>query len=190
MPDFSVSYIQRIKAPDEKKASDSIRLFLEALGFDPGHPELQKTPQRVAKIWIEKLTSGYAEDKELTRGSKEETAPFPTQTTVELSPIHVELICPHHLSRSHIDLELRYTLDGTASPPGFGRITQIVNKWAHRLILQEDFVQAVADEILMLLGVTYVWAKARGLHECVEIDHPEHRDLEVRCVVERNKSEC
>ncbi|MEM3849243.1 MAG: GTP cyclohydrolase I, partial [Zestosphaera sp.] len=39
-----------------------IRDFIKLIGDDPERPELMETPERVARMWLEELASGYGQD--------------------------------------------------------------------------------------------------------------------------------
>jgi GTP cyclohydrolase IA len=152
-----------MSAPDRRGAAEAIDAFLRALGRDPAsEPELVGTGQRVAAAYLDELCDGYGVDVgailrgEAIRGSTE---------VVALHDIAVSTVCPHHLMPAR-------GFASVAFGPGewlvgLGTLVKIVDAFAHRLTLQEDIGERVADALFVHLSLR--WAACRIVleHACV-----------------------
>lgn len=135
----------RHRAPNVDGMRDAIARFLGAAGLDLSDRHLRETPDRVASTWAEEYLGGYREDpKQILR----ELYPAPAGSggeLVVLSDLRFHSMCPHHLlpyqGRAHLAyMPGRFVV-------GFGKLTALLECFAHRLILQEDLARLVAREM-------------------------------------------
>jgi GTP cyclohydrolase IA len=135
--------------------------LLQAIGEDPQQEGLQRTPNRVARMYQE-LTAGYDVDPEELVNDALFDVDYSEMVLVK--DIEFYSLCQHHLlpffGRAHV----AYLPAGKVI--GLSKIPRIVEMYARRLQLQEQMTQQIAvqiDEILRPLGVAVV---VEGQHLC------------------------
>ncbi|MBK7863970.1 MAG: GTP cyclohydrolase I FolE [Archangiaceae bacterium] len=169
-----------MKKPDRARMERAIADFLDAAGLDRRDPNLKATPQRVAEAWLEEFIDGY--QKSPARELKER---FPAGKTskrqlVVVTRLRFHSMCPHHL--------LPYTgVAHVAYVPGrevvgFGRLSSILETYAHRLILQEEIARLVARTLATelkspatacILEAEQTCLRLRGGHQRDAVTHAE-----------------
>jgi GTP cyclohydrolase I len=135
--------------------------LLQNIGQDPQQEGLQRTPNRVARMYQE-LTAGYHVDPEaLVNGALFDVD---YSEMVLVKDIEFYSLCQHHLlpffGRAHV----AYLPAGKVI--GLSKIPRIVEMYARRLQLQEQMTRQIAvqlDEILQPFGVAVV---VEGQHLC------------------------
>ena len=138
------------RAPSSSAAADATARFLDALGL-PAHvrdsEDLADTPRRVAEAWLEDLVDGYARDPaEILAGG----LPTAGRDLVAVTGIDYHSVCPHHLLPSRGVAHVAYVPGGKVV--GFGQLVRLVDALAHRLVLEEDLAQDIADALVRHLG--------------------------------------
>jgi GTP cyclohydrolase IA len=140
----------RQQEPDLAGMARAVTAFLEAAGLPRTDPNLAQTPERVAEAWAHEFLDGYGTTPEEALG---ETFPAPRGGSGELvvvTDLRFRSMCPHHLlpfsGRAHVAY-----VPGT-QVVGFGRLSALVDCFAHRLILQEDLAREVARSLARVLG--------------------------------------
>lgn len=152
----------RSKRVDRVKAERAVRALLEAFGLDPRDPALEETPQRVVKAWSEQLLDGYGKDPRRAIGT---AYPTDSPAAVVASRIPFHSMCPHHLLPLTGEAHIAYAPDGEV--PGFGRLAALIDVLAHRLVLQEELAQAIADALHARLSLVAVAVVLEAKHGCV-----------------------
>lgn len=146
---------------DQEAIRESIQRMLEAFGEDPDRDGLQRTPDRVARMY-EELMSGYRQDPV----SLVNDALFEVEydEMVIVRDIEFYSLCEHHmlpfLGRAHV----AYIPRGRVI--GLSKIPRIVDMFARRLQVQERMTRQVADFINELLHPQGVAVVMEGLHMC------------------------
>ena len=138
-----------------------VRQLLHAIGEDPTREGLQRTPERVARMY-EELTAGYGIDpQELINGALFDVD---YSEMVVVKEIEFYSLCEHHLlpffGRAHVAY-----IPGD-KVIGLSKVPRIVEMFARRLQVQERMTQQIAallDETLQPLGVGVV---IQGQHMC------------------------
>ncbi len=134
------------------------RELLLAIGEDPEREGLQETPRRWADSWREFM----------------EYDPGPTETTfsssasdemVCVSGIRVASLCEHHLLPFWCDASIGYIPNEKVL--GLSKFARIAQQFAHRLQLQEQLGQQIADEITRITGTQNVAVVLKGEHYCM-----------------------
>jgi GTP cyclohydrolase I len=165
--DTDISTIIKIAEPNFKSDIDiatieqAITQILIALGEDPKRVGLQKTPDRVARMYLE-LMDGYRQDPIALINDAVFDISYDEMVLVR--DIEFYSLCEHHLlpfiGRAHV----AYLPKGKII--GLSKIPRIVDLFAHRLQIQERMTRQIAefiDELLHPLGVAVV---IEGLHLC------------------------
>lgn len=131
------------------KLSKAFEDFLRAIDKSPGtYRELMETPVRSAEMWVDELLDGYdwSPSDILDGGS-------PTQaesSMVVVRNLFFHSTCPHHLLPYHGIAHVAYIPDGRIV--GLSKLGRLVDCFAHRLILQEEICQLVAEALVEHLG--------------------------------------
>ncbi len=136
--------------PDRRRMEHAVREFVQGAGLSLKDPNLSTTPKRVVDAWLDEFLDGYQRTPQevlkerfpVSRGGKREL--------VVVTQLQFRSMCPHHLlpytGRAHVAY-----LPGK-SVVGFGRLAALVDVFAHRLILQEELAQSVAQALTKHLG--------------------------------------
>ncbi|MCU0486888.1 MAG: GTP cyclohydrolase I FolE, partial [Anaerolineales bacterium] len=146
-------------------------LLLKAVGEDPERDGLQRTPERVARMYAE-ILSGYREDPVTLVNDAIFEENYDAMIVVR--DIEFFSLCEHHLlpfmGRAHV----AYLPKGHVL--GLSKIPRIVDMFARRLQVQERMTRQIAefiDEILHPMGVAVV---IEGLHLCATMRGVKKRD--------------
>jgi len=147
--------------------------FLRAAGFEPGHPQLAQTPERVTQMWLEHFLDGYAE----TPGAFL-TERFPAQAgegqMVLLHHLRFHSMCPHHLLPYEGYAHMAYLPSG--SIVGFGRLAALLTGFAHRLSLQEDVAKNIAHTLWTELQTEGAACILQAKQCCLRLRRPNCAD--------------
>jgi GTP cyclohydrolase I len=135
--------------------------LLQTLGENPGREGLQKTPERVARMYQE-LLSGYQTDLDaLVNGAIFETE---YQDIVLVRGITFYSLCEHHMLPFYGKAHVAYVPDGKII--GLSKIPRLVEMFARRLQVQERLTQQVADTLQDILHPRGVAVVVEGAHMC------------------------
>jgi GTP cyclohydrolase I len=149
---------------DQKKMEAGIRLFLEGLGQRFAGDDLESTPERVARAWIEDLGAGYAVDPvaELTWTEVEEgTGP------VLVRGISVASTCVHHLLPFFGRADVAY-LPGRRLA-GLSKLGRVVDACARRLQTQERLTRQIVHALDAGLEPRGVLVRVEAEHTCMTL---------------------
>jgi len=131
-----------------------IENLLTLIGEDPSREGLQRTPQRVARMFAE-LTEGYRTDPvALVNDALFEVA---YDEMVIVRDIEVYSLCEHHLLPFYGKAHVAYIPDGKVL--GLSKIPRVVEMFARRLQVQERLTEQIAgflDDLLHPQGVAVV----------------------------------
>ena len=146
---------------DEEVIRTSVTSFLTAVGEDPEREGLQKTPDRVARMYGE-LLAGYREDPVAMVNDALFEVDYDEMVVVR--DIEFYSLCEHHilpfLGRAHV----AYIPGGKVI--GLSKIPRVVDMFARRLQVQERMTRQVADFIEELLHPKGVAVVVEALHLC------------------------
>jgi GTP cyclohydrolase I len=146
---------------DRAAIERSIEQFLLAVGEDPKRDGLQKTPERVARMYEELLDGYHVDPHELVNGALFEEE---YDEMVVVRDIEYYSLCEHHLlpfmGRVHVAYFPRKRV------VGLSKIPRIVDMFAHRLQVQERMTRQIAEFIQTLLDPYGVAVVIEGLHLC------------------------
>jgi GTP cyclohydrolase IA len=151
--------------PQENIDKDTIREatknILLAIGEDPEREGLKRTPDRIARMYVE-LTAGYHVDPIAMINDACFEVVYDEMVVVR--DIEFYSLCEHHmlpfLGRAHIAYIPR------GSVIGLSKIPRIVDMFARRLQVQERMTRQIADFIDGLLHPQGVAVVLEGLHLC------------------------
>ena len=141
--------------------SAAVRDILIDIGEDPDRQGLQKTPERVAKMY-EELTAGYRTDPvKLVNG-----ALFDVEYSemVLVKDIDFYSMCEHHMLPFFGKAHVAYIPDGKVI--GLSKIPRIVEMYARRLQVQERMTTEIAQFLQAVLNPRGVAVIIEGQHMC------------------------
>jgi len=147
-----------------QKIADATSEILMLLGEDVNREGLVKTPMRVAKA-LEFLTSGYGENPQdilneaLFTSSNDEM--------VLIRDIEFYSMCEHHILPIIGRVHVAYIPDGKVV--GLSKIPRIVNLFAHRLQIQEQLTEQIAQAIEETIRPKGVAVVVHARHMCMEM---------------------
>jgi GTP cyclohydrolase I len=134
------------------------RELLLAIGEDPEREGLLETPRRWADAWREFM--------EYDPGTTETTfASTSIDQIVCVSGLRVWSLCEHHLLPFWCDVSIGYVPDEKVL--GLSKFARIAHQCAHRLQLQEQLGQQIAEEISRITGTENVAVVLKGEHLCM-----------------------
>jgi GTP cyclohydrolase I len=152
----------------------AVRNFLRAAGLPLSDPNVADTPERVAEAWVSEFLDCYARTPEEALG---ETFPAPAGSSGELvvvTDLRFHSMCPHHLLPYEGRAHVAYV--PSKRVVGFGRLSTLVDCFAHRLILQEDLARCVASSLARVLGSPATACIIEAQQACLRIRGDRQRD--------------
>jgi GTP cyclohydrolase I len=145
--------------------AEAVRLILQYVGEDPNRDGLQRTPQRVAKMYGE-LLEGYDQDVQtIINGALFEVA-YEGEMVV-VADIPYTSLCEHHMlpfvGKAHVGYVPRRQV------VGLSKIPRIVDMFARRLQIQERLTNQIADALKTHLDPRGVIVVVEGQHSCAAL---------------------
>jgi GTP cyclohydrolase IA len=159
--------------PDRDAMAAALAALLKAAGLPPsGHPDLEQTPLRVAKLWAEEFLAGYAMDAAKILGDPVvgEAAP----DLVVVAGLEFHAMCPHHLLPFRGLAHLAYLPAGKLA--GFGRLADLVACFTRRLTLQERATHQIAEALWQGLGARGAGCVLEAEQLCLALPGEGHPD--------------
>jgi GTP cyclohydrolase I len=146
----------------------AVKDFLRAAGLPLSDPNLQDTPQRVAEAWVNEFLDGYALTPEQALGEAFPAPPDSEGEMVVVTDLRFSSMCPHHLLPYEGVAHVAYI--PSKQVVGFGRLSTLVDCFAHRLILQ------VAGSLARVLGSPATACIIEAKQACLRLRGDKQRD--------------
>lgn len=160
--------------PDRAGMARAVGDFLRAAGLDLRDPHLEQTPERVAEAWLESFLDGYATTPEAALGERFAAPEGSAGELVIVTGLRFHSMCPHHLlpvsGRAHV------AYMPAKEVVGFGRLSALVDCFAHRLILQEDLARNIARSLAQVLGSPATACILEAEQGCLRLRGDHQRD--------------
>jgi len=145
---------------DHARIEKAVREILEAVGEDPDRDGLQRTPERVARMYEEIFAGLEVDPASLLEVTFEEGH----DEMVMVRDIPLYSACEHHLvpfiGRAHV----AYIPNDDGSITGLSKLARVVEAYARRPQVQERLTTQVADCIEKVL-------QPRGVLVVIEAEH-------------------
>lgn len=150
---------------DEQKLMKGVELFLLGLGLDPLDQHLKRTPERVAKAWIETFAAGYqfTDDDIKKMLSVEFKDKYNSMVVVKDIPFVSH--CAHHLVPFQGTAKIGYVPKGKIV--GLSKLARVLDVFAHRLQVQESLTEQVAETLDKYIQPEGVGVVLTGSHMCM-----------------------
>ena len=127
------------------KLSKVFEDFLRAVGQSPAsRDELMETPVRASAMWLGELLDGYEWDPQEILSATQPLAG--NRDMVLIRDLFFHSTCPHHLLPYHGIAHVAYIPSDRIV--GLSRISRLLDCFAHRLIIQEEVGQQVAQALV------------------------------------------
>lgn len=139
----------------------AVQELLAAVGEDPGREGLQRTPERVARMYDE-LLAGYRVDPEKMINDAVFNEDY--EEMVLVRDIEFYSLCEHHMLPFIGKAHVAYLPKGKVI--GLSKIPRIVDLFARRLQVQERMTRQIADLLDTALHPHGVAVVVEGLHLC------------------------
>ena len=157
-----------IQLPDEDKIAliaDHFRKIMEYLGLDLEDPSLEKTPYRVARMYVEEIFSGLRPENFPQISFIEETLYPKQKTSAVIVKVSFTSFCEHHFVPFHGKAYVAYLPRNQLL--GLSKIPRIVRYFAKRPQVQERLSAQIADALSLLLQHEDVAVSLIAEHFCV-----------------------
>ena len=143
---------------------ETCRKSLEAIGEDPQREGLQRTPERLARNFLE-LTRGYAMDPVATL----KTAVFHEDydQMVMVKDIEFYSLCEHHILPFFGKVHVAYIPNGNIV--GLSKIPRMVDIFSHRLQVQEHLTKQICDCLQQALNPLGAIVVVEAQHMCIQM---------------------
>jgi len=149
------------EALDQEAIQNAVTQMLTAFGEDPSRSGLERTPDRVARMY-EELLAGYRVDPiALVNGAMFEEK---YDAMVVVRDIEYYSLCEHHLLPFMGRASVAYMPNKRVI--GLSKIPRIVDMFARRLQVQERMTRQIAEFLMELLQPLGVAVVVEGLHLC------------------------
>ena len=153
---------ENLGAPSRNLEVESLtRDLLSAIGEDPEREGLQRTPERVARMYSE-LLSGYDTDVEALVNDAIFESKY--KNMVLIRDIEYYSLCEHHMLPFYGKAHVAYIPNGKII--GLSKIPRLVEMFARRLQVQERMTQQIADTLQEILKPKGVAVMVEGAHMC------------------------
>lgn len=140
---------------------DAVRALLTALGEDVARQGLERTPERVARMYDE-LLAGYRQDP--FRLINDAIFDVDYEEMVLVRDIEFYSLCEHHMLPFLGHAHVAYLPAGKVI--GLSKIPRIVDLFARRLQVQERMTRQIADFLDAAVHPHGVAVVVEGLHLC------------------------
>lgn len=164
----------RPAAPDPAAMASAVSDFLRASGVPLTDSNLADTPERVAKAWVSEFLDGYARTPEQALGKTFPAPPDSAGELVVVTDLWFHSMCPHHLLPYEGRAHVAYVPGKEVV--GFGRLSALVDCFAHRLILQEDLARQVASSLARVLRSPATACILVAKQDCLRLRGDKQRD--------------
>lgn len=141
----------------------AVREILLAIGEDPEREGIQKTPQRVARMYAEVFAGLYQDPDEVFQTSFAEKY----NEMVLLKDIPMHSMCEHHMLPFTGLAHVAYIPEGRVA--GLSKLARVVDHFARRPQVQERLTEQIADFIQSRLETKGVAVVIEATHSCMTI---------------------
>jgi GTP cyclohydrolase I len=150
---------------DQPRIERAVREILLAIGEDPDRDGLLKTPQRVARAYVE-LTSGMRED---AREVLSTAFDLGHEELIIVRDIEVHSLCEHHMLPFHGVAHIGYIPGESGRITGLSKLARVADVYARRLQVQERLTTQIADAMTEVLNPRGVIVVVDAEHMCMSL---------------------
>jgi len=147
---------------NRKKLYKAAELIIEALGEDKNREGLKKTPERVARDWVE-MFDGYEKDPREYLDNTFDAEGYDEMIIRE--EVKIQSFCEHHLLAFRGGAWIGYIPNKRII--GLDKIDKVARGYAHRLQNQERLTQQIAKVLQSKLKPKGVMVVLKCYHDCM-----------------------
>ncbi len=148
----------------ERRIAEHVAAILDLLGLDRSDPNLVRTPERVARLFLEMFHG-------LKEGAAPVIAPFPNRENYQAMVMERDIpfysMCAHHLVPFYGHAHIAYIPDRTIV--GLSKLPRILEFYARRPQIQERLTEQVADFLASRLQPLGAMVVVEARHLCMEM---------------------
>jgi len=150
----------------KKRIERAVREILEAIGEDPDRDGLVRTPERIAKMYIDEIFTGLRQDP-----AQHLTVTFEADhdEMVMVRDIAVHSMCEHHLVPFAGKAHVAYIPGDDGRITGLSKIARLVDGFAKRPQVQERLTTQIADALVEELKPNGVLVMIEAEHFCMSM---------------------
>lgn len=150
---------------DQPRIERAVREILLAIGEDPERDGLLKTPERVARAYVE-LASGMRED---AREVLSTAFDLGHEELIIVRDIEFHSLCEHHMLPFHGVAHIGYIPGESGRITGLSKLARVVDVYARRLQVQERLTTQIADAMTEVLNPRGVLVVIDAEHMCMSL---------------------
>jgi GTP cyclohydrolase I len=150
---------------DQPRIERAVREILLAIGEDPERDGLLKTPERVARAYVE-LASGMRED---AREVLSTAFDLGHEELIIVRDIEFHSLCEHHMLPFHGVAHIGYIPGDSGRITGLSKLARVVDVYARRLQVQERLTTQIADVMTEVLNPRGVLVVIDAEHMCMSL---------------------
>ena len=149
-----------------KRIEAAVREIIEAIGEDPDREGLQRTPERIARMYVDEIFTGLSDDP-----ARHLTVTFEAEhdEMVMVRDIAVHSMCEHHLVPFAGKAHVAYIPGQDGRITGLSKIARLVDGYAKRPQVQERLTTQIADALVAALSPTGVLVMIEAEHFCMSM---------------------
>jgi len=150
----------------KKRIERAVREILEAIGEDPERDGLLRTPERIARMYIDEIFTGLRDDP-----ARHLTVTFEADhdEMVMVRDIAVHSVCEHHLVPFAGKAHVAYIPGDDGRITGLSKIARLVDGFAKRPQVQERLTTQIADALVEELRPNGVLVMIEAEHFCMSM---------------------
>ena len=145
---------------DAPRVEAAVRELLAAIGEDPDREGLKRTPERVARAYVEQFAGLHLDPAEVLHTTFDANH----EEMVLVKDIEMYSTCEHHLTPFHGVAHVGYIPNEDGRITGLSKLARVVDLYAKRLQVQERLTSQIADAVVRKLD-------PRGAIVVVEAEH-------------------
>ena len=150
---------------DMAKIEQGVRMILEGIGEDPSREGLQKTPERVAKLYAECFAGLGGDPSEYFETTFDEHH----EEMVLVRDIPFYSMCEHHLAPFFGKAHVAYIPSADGRICGISKLARLVDVYAKRPQVQERLTGQIADTLIEQLHPQGVIVVMEAEHLCMSM---------------------
>jgi GTP cyclohydrolase I len=145
---------------DAARVEAAVRELLAGIGEDPDRQGLKRTPERVARAYVEQFAGLYIDPSDVLEAEFDEEH----EEMVLVKDIEMYSYCEHHLVPFHGVAHVGYIPNEDGRITGLSKLARLVDLYAKRPQVQERLTTQIADAMMRKL-------EPRGVIVVVEAEH-------------------
>jgi GTP cyclohydrolase I len=147
-------------AIDVPRVEAAVRELLAAIGEDPDRDGLKRTPERVARAYMEQFAGLHVDPAEILQTTFDASH----EEMVLVRDIEMYSTCEHHLTPFHGVAHVGYIPNEDGRITGLSKLARLVDLFAKRPQVQERLTSQIADALVRRLD-------PRGAIVVIEAEH-------------------